>query len=698
MVYVDKVSIHHSRKGGLPCTAIKRSTMARKLIKSVVPCAASSDYDASSATTPPEGASTNVRVIADRVGRLARPFWIDNPERKQPLLALGGVVVLSLMTTGVSVVFNFLGRDFFNALSNKDEATFYVQLGKYLTGFAIGIPVFVFRDYFLSLLSLRWRAWMTEEMLGSYMADRTFYNIASGAAVDNPDQRLTSDISAFTSTSLSLSFTLLTSLVDLISFSGILFSIYPPLFAALVFYAIGGTVASFYIGRKLVGLNFEQEAREADLRYGLVRVRENAESIAFYNGASSEVGLLAGRLGKVVSNYRGLVAASRNLDFFQSAYRYIIILLPAAVVAPLYFKGEIEFGVINQSQSAFSHILSDVSLVVYQFEALAGYSAVVDRLGQFQEAVDARGKIAADGDAEDLAMDPTSEIELVDVHAADSAGALVQLEGVTICTPTFSRTLVRGLSLQLPPSGSLLVMGPSGCGKTSLLRAIGGLWTSGAGSITRPSPSDLQGDQGAPGGMMLVPQKPYMALGSLRQQLLYPVFADAIIAEALNENDTAYAKQGLLDFPVAPHVGTADGGGAHADAAHGAGERGSRGSGEGGGRHGGVGLQDVVARCAAANDGSALSMVADWSARLSLGEQQRLAFARVLLAAPALVLLDESTSALDLANEARLYGILRERGVAYISVGHRDSLRGFHDDTLVLEAAEAVAEPVSAEA
>eukprot|EP00892_Ulva_mutabilis_P008145 jgi/Ulvmu1/5702/UM024_0051.1 len=357
------------------------------------------------------------------------------------------------MTTGVSVTFNFFGRDLFNALAAKQEAAFYPKLGKYLVAFAIGIPVFVFRDYFLALLSVRWRAWMTEEMLGLDMSNRTFYSISSGKAVDNPDQRLTSDISEFTSNTLSFFFTLITALANFASFSVILCGIHPPLFAALLAYAIVGTVTSFYIGWKLVGLNFEQEAREADLRYGLVRVRENAESIALYNGASSEVGILAGRLGSVVANYRGLVAASYNLDFFQSAYRYIIVLLPAAVVAPLYFQGAIEFGVIEQSQSAFHHVLADVSLIVSRFKSLASYSAVVDRLGQFQEAVDARGKVAArSDDAQDYVIDPTSEIELLDIHAGDVTGGvpLVRLEGVTICTPNFSRKLLQGLSLQLP--------------------------------------------------------------------------------------------------------------------------------------------------------------------------------------------------------------------------------------------------------
>lgn len=205
-----------------------------------------------------------------------------------------------------------------------------------------------------------------------------------------------------------------------------------------------------------MGLNFRQEAREADLRYGLVRVRENAESIAFYDGAASEAALVRARLALVVRNNLEVLTASRNLDFFQSAYRYVIVLLPAAVVArallgwesrdgctgeahrpalaaqprpqlptpdsrpsALYFRGEIEFGVVNQSQSAFSHILGDVSLIVYQFESLAGFSAVVDRLGQFQEGVEARGRLRLPGSLPAApVLDPDSEIALHDATGA----------------------------------------------------------------------------------------------------------------------------------------------------------------------------------------------------------------------------------------------------------------------------------------
>ncbi len=236
--------------------------------------------------------------------------------------------------------------------------------------------MFVLRDYWQSLLALRWRRWMTERYVGSYLENRTFYRIAQEGVIDNPDQRINADIGAFTATALGFVLTLFNSAIDLASFSGILFSIYTPLFFVLIVYALGGTAISIGLGQKLVGLNFAQEAREADFRYALVRLRDNAESIAFYGGEAAERSLLRGRFDAALANLRDILLASRNLSFFTSSYRFLISFLPAAVVAPLYFRGEIEFGVINQSASAFNHILSDVSLVVYQFEALAGFAAV----------------------------------------------------------------------------------------------------------------------------------------------------------------------------------------------------------------------------------------------------------------------------------------------------------------------------------
>eukprot|EP00210_Caulerpa_lentillifera_P000612 g593.t1 len=639
-----------------------------------------------------EGPSTDPKVIFSRLKKLALPFWTDPEVGTKARLKLGGVVLLTVATTGVSVGFNFLGRDFFNALSDKNVTLFTNQLFKYLGAFTIGIPVFVFKDYFQvghfynamadrdvdllhvqllrflmgtlfgtpiyvsrryfkSTLSLEWRDWMSKKFLTDYLENRTFYRVQSTAAFDNPDQRISVDVQLFTSTALAFVLTLLNAGIDLVSFSEILFSIYPPLFIALIIYSVGGTWLSILIGKKLVGLNFRQEAREADFRFGLVRLRENAESIAFYNGEKKEQNLLTTRLQRAIKNYQDLLIASRNLDFFTSFYRYLIMLLPAAVVAPIFFKGEIGFGVVTQSQSAFSHILSDISLVVYQFEAIAGFSAVIDRLGEFQEVTETCQN----------AQDPSStkSSELIQLETKDSpqnkTDPLLKIEDLTLLTPDSNSTLIEGLSVEVLPSQSLLVMGPSGAGKTSLLRAIAGLWSSGKGKITR---------YGAPisstnknGSIMFVPQRPYLVLGTLRDQLLYPTWAEVTNTSPPEQNqlenrpipDDLELEKAMLN----------------------------------------VNLGDVLRRCKEASSvENPLDVVTDWSSQLSIGEQQRLAFARILLSNPDLLLMDESTSALDVQNEQALYKLLLRSGISYVSVGHRPSLKQFHSQILNLSIAE----------
>ena len=219
------------------------------------------------------------------------------------------------------MLFNFLGRDFFNALSERDAARFATMIARWLGAIALGLPVFVLKDYVQARLALDWRQWMTDRLTSDYLGGRAFYRLQASGGVDNPDQRITSDVSQFTDGTLALGLTLLSAAVDLVSFTGILYSIYPPLFLAVVVYAAGGTAVSLYLGRPLVGLNFAQEAAEADLRYALVRVRENAESVAFYGGEAGEGSALRARLGRVVDNAASLIKTSRNLQFFTSFYR-----------------------------------------------------------------------------------------------------------------------------------------------------------------------------------------------------------------------------------------------------------------------------------------------------------------------------------------------------------------------------------------
>ncbi|ACO65758.1 ATP-binding cassette superfamily, partial [Micromonas commoda] len=554
------------------------------------------------------------------------------------------VVCMTLGTTAISVGFNFLGRDFYNSIAEKNPEDFDRLLKTYIAAIAGAIPVFVFRDYYQQVLTLKWRGWMTERYVEKYLDDRNFYHIQTGSVIDNPDQRIVDDISAFTSQTLGLAFTLLNAGIDLVSFSGILFGIYKPLVGVLFVYAAGGTLISAKLGQPLVGLNFNQERREADFRYGLVRVRENAESIAFYGGEAAERSGLVGRLRAALDNLGDLLVATRNVDFFTSCYRYLVTFLPAAVVAPLYFKGEIEFGVINQSSSAFSHILGDVSLVVYQIERLASFSAVTDRLGQMTEVLN--------GPASRLRIDRESPERL-------------RLAGLTVRTPgaygAQRPPLVTDLDLTLTSRSSVLIMGPSGAGKTSLLRAVAGLWEQGAGEVrwAAAAPRDP--------GLYFLPQRPYLVLGTLRQQLLYPTMMefqcgvagcapkpdDAALIDALDRVNLGYLLRRGTSTNAHPKEGETRLG------------------------------SDVDEWSELA---AGLDAVGDWSSILSLGEQQRLAFARVLLARPPVALLDEATSALDAANEARMYSLLRDLDdVAYVSVGHRGSLLGFHEQVLRLE-------------
>ena len=520
--------------------------------------------------------------------------------RRRAWLLLAVVLLLSLSVTGINVAFSYIGNYFTNALVKKNQEMSYLFVGVYFCGFLVGIPIVAFYGYVRDYMGMHWRKWMTNDYLGKYFANRSYYDIEAEGEIDNPDQRIMEDIRSFTRVSLAFLLILLGALMDLVSFTGILWSKSVLLVAVVLGYSLLGTLITALIGRRLVRLNFDQLRYEADFRYSLVHLRDNTESIAFYGGEGPEKEQIGGRFRRALHNFNLLIGWQRNLSFFTTAYSYLPVVLPFLVLFPQYFGGKIEYGDMVQANFAFTQVYGAMSLIVSQIEQITGFAAGVQRLASFAE---------------------TIEREKPPAGIVSQEGDGFGLRELTLETPKGGRTLFSGLTVDLHAEDNLVIVGNSGIGKSSLLRAVAGLWTKGRGRVQRPPLEEI----------FFLPQKPYMLLGSLRQQLLYPRLEREV------DDQTLHAALAAVRLPE-------------------------------------------LARRA-----GGLDVELDWADVLSLGEQQRLAFARLLINRPRFAVLDEATSALDTDNEANLYRQLRSLGIRYISVGHRPTILPFHNRVLNLK-------------
>ncbi len=586
-----------------------------------------------------------ILVLIGRFTEWGRQWWqitsayFTGPGSARVWLWLAVIMLIVIAGVRLDVLFSFQGNDMYSSVQTAvqgiaagDEAVkesgilgFWVSLGVLFSILATIHVVRLMLDLFLTQrFMLDWRAWLTDRLTTDWLTGHAYYRTRFiDDTIDNPDQRIQTDIDVFTAgvgplpntpnntAESTLLFGAVSSIASVISFTEILWNLSGDLtlfgftmpravFWVGFVYVFLATVIAFWIGRPIIRLSFNNEKYNAAFRYALVRLRDSAESVAFYRGENAERVQLGHRFAPVVSNYKGLINRMMAFYGWNLSVSQIIVPLPWLIQAQRLFNGDIKFGDVTQTASAFGSIQSGLSFFRNSYDSFAGWRASIIRL---------HGLVVANEQGRAL---PELDVE-------PSRASLVELEDVEVRTPD-GRQLIDGLDVRLDAGDSMVIAGRSGSGKTTLLRSLAQLWPFASGMLRCP-PGRTE--------TMFLSQLPYVPLGNLRAVVSYP------------------REPG--DIPDAQ-------------------------------------LKDMLTRVALSNLVDRLDDVDDWAKVLSPGEQQRIAFARILLTKPKVAFLDEASSALDEGLEHMLYGLVRTElpDTVLVSVAHRHTVAEHHEQRLEL--------------
>ena len=635
------------------------------------------------------------RTLA-RVARLARPYFFgDSRWRARGLLF--AVVTLCGLTTSLMVVFSDCQKDMSTALAEKNAPGFYAATRAYVFVIAVAAPLFATYAFAQNTLALEWRVWLTRTLMERYFRNEVFYALAQSGGtevrggefaaahdsgtkekrkeppfpkavdVDYPERSLCEDSARFTETCAGLVTTVVQKVLSLCAFLNVLYQISPALVLTCFLYGFAGALlVSKSFAFRLTDADTKCAKTNADLRCLLMRIRDKAESVAFCRGGARELKNALTSLTAVADATKSKIAASFGARLFADAFEFALVAVPSLVVAPRYFRGEVPFGAVTQAGFAFRTVSNALNVVVARFEELTALAAETERLEALEEAfayhANTRNTRAYANEPSAFSASSngtnTPSDDGKSGNGSNADDVVLRLANVSARVPGARDALWSGLRLTAKRGDAVLISGPSGCGKSALFRVAAGLWDpapDGAHEVEMVLPPRAS--------TMFLPQETYVCGGeaTLRDLVRYPGASfddDDETSDETNDDDVrdalnAAGLQRLLLLDDADWVTVGRSAFSHPSRPERVFQN-----------------QKII---------DALDVKRDWTVSLSPGERQRVAFARLFLRRPSLAFLDEATSFLDETAEAEMYALVKKRAGCVVSVGHRSSLRKFHD-------------------